>query len=234
MQETQLGPLEALVRDVLNYLPTLAAGLLILAVGLAVGWVAKRAVVRSLIWLRLDRLGGRYGWRAAFGKGDVRAAMYNLVGNIAMLLVFLIFLDDALRMLQLNVLTRLLDDVVFSLPDILLAAAISFVGIGIANTLADRAEDALSEEFVHARLLAKLLKAALLAVVAALALWELDLARPIVTYAFLIGFGALGLGFALAIALGSAGAVQRGWQELFQKTKAEAPEGKRANTLGSD
>lgn len=69
----------------------------------AAGWVLKRAVIRALIWLRLDRLGGNIGWRAAFGKGNVRAALYNLVGSIAMMIIVLLFLDNALDIWGLTV-----------------------------------------------------------------------------------------------------------------------------------
>ena len=220
MQSQELSPLQELFSSVSGYLPTLAAGLLILALGLAVGWVAKRALIRVLTWLRLDRLGGRYGWKSAFGKGDVRAALYNILGNVTMLLVFLIFLDDALQTLRLQVLSRMLDQVVFFLPRLALAGLIAGVGLGLANISAARIEDALEEEhFTHARLLAKISKGLLLSIIGALALWELGLAHEIVLAAFLIAFGAIGVAFAVAVGLGSAGAIQRGWQDLFEKRK---------------
>jgi hypothetical protein len=62
-------------------------------------------------------------------------------------------------------------------------------------------------------------KAALLAVVAALALWELDFARQIVMGAFLIGFGAIGVAFALAVGIGSSQAIRRSWEELFESRR---------------
>jgi hypothetical protein len=125
----------------------------------AVGWVVKRAVIRILIWLRLDRLGGRVGWRAAFGKGDVRAALYNLLGGIAMLLVLLIFLDNALQILGLTVLSRMVDQLVFYLPNLGVAGLIVGIGIFLANVVAERTEDILEgEEFDHTRLMGKILK----------------------------------------------------------------------------
>lgn len=202
------------------YLPTLAGGLLVLALGVVVAWVAKRTVVRILIWLRLDRLAGRVGWRAALGKGDVRSALYEAAGTAVMVIVVLIFLDNALAIWGLSVLSRMLDQVVFYLPNLALVALIVAVGLVVTNTLADRAEDALEEEeFEHARLLARGLKAILWAVVGALALWQLAFAREIVLAAFLIAFGAIGVAFAIAVGLGSARAIQRGWEALFEKKR---------------
>jgi len=220
MQEKSAEPLGALVQRFTDYLPTLAAGALVLLAGVVLGWLAKRAVVRMLIWLRLDRLAGRVGWRSAFGKGDVRAALYDLLGTIALVLVVLVFLDNALTIWGLAVLSRLLDSLVFSVPRLTLAVLIVAVGVAIGNAVAERAERALEEEdIVHARLLAKALKAVLLAVVAALALWELDFARQIVLSGFVIAFGSMGVAFALCVGLGSARAIQRGWDEFFEKRK---------------
>ena len=57
--------------------------------------------------------------------------------------------------------------------------------------------------------------------VAALALWELDFARQIVLSGFLVAFGSMGVAFALCVGLGSARAVQRGWDEFFEKRKGK-------------
>lgn len=218
MQANQSGPLAEFAQHFFAYLPTLAAGVLVFALGVALGWVVKRALVRVLVWFRLDRLGGRAGWRAAFGKGDVRAALYDLIGNIAMAIVILLFLDNALQILRLTVLSRLIDSVVFYLPNLALVAVIVLIGFLAANLLGDRVEDAFEEEgFEHARLLARFVKALLQAVVVALGLWQLSFAREIVLAGFLIAFGAFGVAFAVAVGLGSSRAIQRGWEDLFRK-----------------
>ena len=213
-------PLSELVHRFSDYLPTLAAGLVVLVLGLAAGWVTKRAVVRVLVWLRLDRLASRVGWRAAFGKGDVRAALYNMLGNVAMAVVVLFFFDDALKRWGLTVVARVIDAFVFYLPNLALVALIVAVGVLIANAASERVAEGLAEEgFAQARLMAKTFKGALLTLVAVLALWQLEFARQIVLAAFLIAFGAFGVAFALAVGLGSAKALDRGWDALFEKRK---------------
>jgi hypothetical protein len=214
MQQPMTEPVTGLFHRFTDYLPTLMAG------GLVLGWLAKRAVVRILIWLRLDRLAGRVGWRSVFGKGDLRAALFDLLGTVAFALVVLVFLDNALTIWGLAVLSRLIDGVVVALPRLGMAAFIVAVGIAVATAAAARAEAALEEEEIgYARLVGKGLKAVLLAVVAALALWELNFARQIVLSGFVIAFGAMGVAFAISIGLGSTRAIQRGWDELFEKRK---------------
>jgi len=214
------SPVSDFLQGVSNYLPTLAAGILVIVLGLGVGWLVKRAVIRVLIWLRLDRLGAKLGWRAAFAKGDVRAALYELIGNVVMLLVVLLFLDNALQILGLTVLSNAIEQLVVLLPNLGLVALIVGIGVFVSSLLADRLERVLEdEEVAHARLVAKILKGVLLSIVTALALWQLGFAREIVLAGFLIAFGAVGVAFAVAVGLGSAKAITQGWQDLFERRK---------------
>ncbi len=207
-----------------EYLPTLAAGLFVVALGLLAGWLVKRAVVRGLLWLRLDRIGGRHAWRAAFRKGDVRSALYNVVGNVAMALVVLIFVENAAQIWGLDVVGRLIDGLLVYLPNLALVMLIVGVGVLLSNTVASRVEAALEEEeLAHPRLVATAVKGSLMAIVGALALWQLNFARQIVLSAFLIAFGAIGVAFALAVGIGGARALQRGLEGMFDRKKDGAP-----------
>jgi len=220
MQTSTSGTLAGFQDRLIDYLPTLTAGLFVVALGILVGWLVKRAVVRGLILLRLDRLGGQSAWRAAFRKGDVRSALYNVVGNVAMALVVLLFVDNATQIWGLAVVSRLVDALLVALPNLALVAFIAGVGLLLANTLAKRVEEALQEEeLAHPRLIAKGLKGALLAIVGALALWQLDFARQIVLAAFLIAFGAIGVAFALAVGIGGSRAIQSSLDGIFRRNK---------------
>jgi hypothetical protein len=214
------GQLVRFSDQVFAYLPTLAAGLAVTALGVAAGWIAKRVVTRAMVWLRLDRLGGRRGWRAAFGKGDVRAALYDLVGNIAMVAVILIFVDNALEIWGLEVLRQLVDRTVTYVPNLALVALIVGAGFLLANIAGDRVANALDEEgFQRARFLGRLVKAVLQAIVIALAVWQIGFAREIVLAAFLTTFGAIGVAFALAVGIGGARSLQRGLDRFFGREK---------------
>jgi hypothetical protein len=222
MQGQTTQPLRELIQRFSDFFPTFTAGLLVLAVGVALGWVVKRATVRMLIWLRLDRLAGRVGWRAAFGKGDVRAALYEMLGNAGLFVVIMLFLEDTLKRWGITALARVIESIVFYLPNLGLVALIVAAGVFIANGLSARVAEGLREEgFAHAGLFAKGLKGALLALVAVLGLWQLDFARQVVLAAFLIGFGSLGVALALAVGIGSARAIERGWDTVFQRKRKD-------------
>jgi hypothetical protein len=218
MPQSPSEPLGRFTQQVADYLPTLAAGAVLVLVGLVVGWLVKRFVVRILVWLRLDRLGQKLGWRAALSKGDVRGPLYDLVGTGAWVLVTLVFLENALLIWGLDVLSRMIDRVIVFVPSLIVAGFVVGAGFLLARSAAARVERTLDEEEVpRARLVAKGLHAALMTVVGALALWHLNFAREIVLSAFLIGFGAVGVAFALAVGIGSARAIQQAWDGAFDK-----------------
>jgi len=211
-------PLGRFTQQVADYLPTLVAGALLVILGLAVGWLVKRAVVRILVWLRLDRLGQKLGWRAALAKGDVRGPLYDLVGTGAWILMALVFVENALQIWGLDVLSHMIDRVIVFVPNLVVAGIVIATGFLLAGTVATRVERILDEEEVpRSRLAAKCLQAALMTVVTALGLWQLNFAREIMLAAFLIGFGAVGVAFALAVGIGSARAIQRAWEGVFEK-----------------
>ncbi len=221
MQSAQ-GPLAELSTRFTNYLPTLAAGLVVVLVGLVVGWLAKRAVIALLTWTRLDRLGGPTSWRSALAKADVRAALYDTVGTITMVVVLLVFIDNALQIWGLMVLAAVADRMIAYLPSLAVAAVIIGVGLLIATSVGERVEDALAEAgLASPRLLGSVAKSAVLAIVAALAIWELNFARQIVMGAFLIGFGSIGVAFALAVGTGSSQAIREAWQQVFDKQRSQ-------------
>jgi hypothetical protein len=215
-------PLSELWAQFVAFLPHLAAGLFIILVGLFLGWLVKRAVIRTLVWLRLDRLAGRVGWRAAFGKGDVRSALYNLAGNVAMFLVILIFADDALNRWGFTALSRIIASLVVYLPNIAIVAVIVGVGLFVSVALEIRVTEVLTEEGVaRARVIGKAVRAALVTLVFALALWQLHFARELVLAGFLISLGSIGVAFALGAGLGMAKAIEHGLSGLFRQGEDE-------------
>jgi len=204
-----------------EFLPDLLGGLTIVVIGVVVGWLARRAVMAFLRWIRLDRLGGPTTWRAALAKADVREALYGVVGSVVMVLVVLLFLEQAFQKWGLVVLSGAMEGMIRYLPNLALVGVIVGVGLLLANLAADRVEVTMEDAGVpNPALLGGMTKAALLAVVTALALWELEFAREIVLGAFLIGFGAIGVAFALAVGVGSSQAIKEIWSQLFEDRRA--------------
>jgi uncharacterized membrane protein YecN with MAPEG domain len=218
-------PLES-VRDVMsnvvNYLPTLLAGLIVLALGGFVAWIVSKLVVRLLVFLRLDRVITRLGWGRALEKGDVRHSLFGMLGTICGVLLFLVFLENAVVIWKLTVLSQLLEKLVLLIPQLITALIIMLVGWGVATAVSRAVQRTLyQEEFERARLVGRIVHAAIIVVACAIALVELDIAQTIVTGAFLIAFGALALSAVLAFGLGSKRAIEIMWEERLRRRKEE-------------
>jgi Mechanosensitive ion channel, conserved TM helix len=218
-------PLES-VRDVManlvSYLPTLFAGLIVLLIGAIVAWIVSKLVVRVLIFLRLDRVLTRMGWGRALEKGDVRHSLFGLLGAVVGVLLFLVFMENAVVIWKLTVLSQLLERLVLLIPQLIAAVVIVLAGWGIATTVSRTVQRTLvQEEFERARLAGRIVYAGILVLAFAIALVELGIAVAIVSGAFLIIFGALGLGLVLAFGLGSRRAVEMMWEERLRRRTEE-------------
>lgn len=218
MNEKPLESVRDLISSLAGYVPTLLAGLVVVLLGLVVAWVGAKIVVRMLILMRLDRIIGRLGWGRALEKGDVRHSLFELVGSIFGVLVFLVFLENAVTIWKLAVLSRLLERLLGLVPQLFTATLIMLVGAGVATAVGRAVQRALhQEEFERAPLVARIVRAAILVVASAIALVQLQIAVGIVTGAFLLAFGALALSLALAFGLGSRKAVETMWEERLRR-----------------
>jgi Mechanosensitive ion channel, conserved TM helix len=225
MQEKPFESVRELMNSVAAYLPTLLAGFVVLLLGLFMAWVASRIVVRLLIFMRLDRVAARLGWTDALEKGDVRHSLFESLGTLLGIVIFLIFFENALVIWHLTVLSQLLDKVVLLIPELVTAIFILLVGWGTATGVSRGVQRALfQEEFERARLGARLVRWAILVTTAAIVLVKLNIAVVIVTGAFLIAFGALALCAVLAFGLGSRRAVEMMWEERFLKKREQEKE----------
>ncbi len=203
--------------NLVGYLPTLLAGFIVLVLGAVLAWILSKLIVRVLIFLRVDRVVVRLGWGRALAKGDVRHSLFGLIGTVCGVLLFLVFLDNAVVIWKLTVLSELLEKLVLLIPQLISAALVLLIGWAVASAASRAVQRMLvQEEFERARLAGRIVQAAILVAVCAIALVELDLAVTIVTGAFLIAFGALALCFVLAFGLGSKRAIERMWEDHFR------------------
>lgn len=222
MNEKPLESVRDMIAHLVGYLPTLVAGLLVLLLGAVVAWIGSKFVVRMLLLTRLDRVVGRLSWGRALAKGDVRHSLFELIGTIFGVLVFLVFLDNAVTIWHLTVLSRLLERLVLLAPQLLTAIIVLLVGAGVASAVSRAVQRALrQEEFARAQLVGRIVHAAILVVAVTIALVELKIAVTIVTWAFLLTLGALAMSFVLAFGLGSKRMVEDMWEERLNHRKKD-------------
>jgi hypothetical protein len=190
--------LQTLFLDMANqfigYLPRLFAGIFLLAVGWFFAWFVKRMVVQLAVILKLEYFLIRFSWGKPFSKADVRQGLYNFLGNIAFIIVFLIFLDFSLLAWKLEFLFEPLKEGILYFPRFVSTIAIFGVGWLIALVAAKALLKVLQQENVpHATLIASYSRIALLVLFSSMALAQLNVARDIVIIGFATIFVTLGL-----------------------------------------
>lgn len=154
--------------------------------------------------LRVDRFLKRSPFEAEITKADVRYSLYNLIGNIGFVIIFLIFLDNALLAWKLNILSDLLSKGILLLPKLIVALLIFGLGLILSSVVQISVLKSLIREDVpRASLITKFIKSLLLIFFSAIALVELDLAREIIIIGFATIFITLGATAVVVISAGS-------------------------------
>ena len=143
--------------------------------------------------LRVDRFLKKTRWEVGFSKADVRYSLYNLIGNIGFVIIFLIFLANAFVTWRLNILSDILSDIILFLPRIIIALIIFGLGWLLASWVQISLMKSLyREEVPRASLIARFVKIVLIIFFSAISFVELDVAREIIIIGFTTIFVTLG------------------------------------------
>jgi hypothetical protein len=179
------NPFSKLAQSIVDYFPSLMAGLALILIGLLAAWLIKRIIYQLCILLRLERLMQSFRWGKELSKADIRNALFNAIGNFAFVLVLLVFLNAAFAAMQLTVLSNMIEKSVGIFPPLLIALLIFGVGWVIARWAALTIRRGLGKEGVpRASLIARFSNAVILLFFSAMALVELSVAREIVIIGF--------------------------------------------------
>ncbi len=140
-----LFPVEALVEDVIRFLPDVFGALVIFAVGWLVARVARAVVANLLASMGLDRAAERFGASRYLGS----RRLSSLVGVVAYLLVLFPVILTGLDRLRLDVITgpasQVLGRVLGALPLVVVAAALLLTAYVVGRIVADVVRDVLHQ-----------------------------------------------------------------------------------------
>lgn len=206
------------------YMPNLIGGIVLLLIGWLAGWIIKRLLVQFSIILRVDRFLKRSRFEAEISKADVRYSLYNLIGNIGFVIIFLVFLDNALLTWKLNILSDLLSKGILFVPKVIIPIVIFGIGWLLASWVQISVLKTLHrEEIPRASLISRFIKSILVIFFSAISLVELDVAREIVIIGFATIFITLGV---ISIVITSAGSKNflKKLEDSFKKEIKEKPD----------
>jgi len=201
--ERLVSSLDAFLEAILRFLPGLLTALLIMVLGLVAAWVLKLIVTGILRAARFDRYCDGSGISLALGRADIRTSPSVLVGRVVFWLFFLSLAVAGLSAMQVAFVNQLISEFFLYLPRLVSALLILLLGFLLANFLCRAALlGAVNSGIPSPRLISVVVRLLIMVLSFAMALEQLRIAPHIVLAAFIIAFGAVMLGLALAFGLG--------------------------------
>jgi hypothetical protein len=201
------GAFGVMLNEVAGAVPRIFGAFLLMALGLVLGRYLGDVGARLLKEAGFDALLGRLGFEGAAGKEEEKEGALTLsgvAGNLIMAVVVLFFLMEGFRMVRFDLMADAVDRLILFLPSVLVAFVILGLGFYLGRVLESLVSRSFaSEPTVEAGLVGLVLRYAVIVFAFFMAFDQLGIAHSIVTSAFTILLGTVGLGLALAFGLGS-------------------------------
>jgi hypothetical protein len=224
-KELFLEPLKTSGEKVIALLPSLVGALVILLLGWLVAKILKAALVKILVAVRLEKLSAKSGLSRFLSRGDIKHSLADILGTVFFWIVFLFFIYLAADVLELTLISDLINRIMSFIPDLIAAALIIVVGILISSFFRGVVKvAAASYALAHRELLAKIAQYAIIFFTIAMALEELGVATHILVNSVLIIVAAIAFGLALAFGLGSKEVAGKIVNKIFESETTHPPE----------
>ncbi len=199
-----------------NFLPDLFGGLIILVIGLIIANLLKRLLLTLFEFFRLERF---FSQTKAMDKGEVKL-WEEVVVEILRWTVVVLFLIPTLEVWGLSRATVVLNQILFYLPNVLIAVIIGFFGLVVSNLVSDLVKRSVKTlGSTSANALAVFAKTVIVFFTALVVLNQLGVAQDLVRILFTGIVGMLALAGGLAFGLGGKEMARDVLDELKAKMK---------------
>jgi hypothetical protein len=186
-----------------SFVPQLLAALLLLFVGWVFANLVRTGVTKLLDLLHFDSLAEKTGIEAFLKQGNLEINLSRILAKLVYWIIIFIVIVTVANSLGLHMVAELFNKVVFYIPNIIVAILVLVFGVLVARFINRMVFAYLNNMGVEGALtLSTLSEYAVIIFVVFVALEQLQIGTHLLTAAFQIGFGAIGLAFALAFGLG--------------------------------
>ena len=205
---------ETFINKLADYLPSLIGALLILIIGWIIAKLVKTAAIKLLKLIKLDVVTEKAKIDQFLRDGGSKKTAIDILGAIIYWLIMLIVILAGLDALGLGVASELFNQIILYIPNVIVAVLALIFGVFLAGFIAQVVSTYLANVGVsNAGVIGAIAKYAIILFVVSLSLTQLSIGEELVTYAFLLLFGAVCLAMGLAFGLGgkewAAGVIQR-------------------------
>jgi len=198
-----IASLSAFWTQLAGFVPQLLAALVLLFVGWLLANVVRTGVMKLLDVLKFDTLAEKTGIEAFLKQGHLDVSLSRLLAKLAYWIIIFVVVVTVANSLGLHMVAELFNKVVFYIPNIIVAILVLVFGVLVARFINRMVFAYLNNIGVQGALtISTLSEYAVIIFVVFVALEQLEIGTNLLTAAFQIGFGAVGLAFALAFGLG--------------------------------
>lgn len=190
-----LDPLVVLWNSFVLFLPGLVAAIVIALIGYLVSHIIYVVINKLLLKVGLDKWMVKHNLQKSLGK----LHLSHLLAVVLKWYIFVIFLVEAVRFLEMGALSMLLQEFVQWLPHLISAVLIILFGVVFADFVADRV---LATKTKWANSVASLAKIVIIVFIVVVALQEMKVMIGIAETTFLIVVTGIVLAVALALGIG--------------------------------
>lgn len=186
-----------------SFVPQLLAAMVLLFVGWLVANLVRTGVIKLLDVLHFDRLAEKTGIEAFLKQGNLDLSLSRILAKLVYWIIILIVIVTVANSLGLHLVADLFNKVVLYIPNIIVAILVLVFGVLVARFINRMVFAYLNNIGVQGALtISTLAEYATIIFVVFVALEQLAIGTTLLTAAFQIGFGAVGLALALAFGLG--------------------------------
>jgi len=187
-----------------SFIPQLIAALLLLFLGWMLAKVARSGVRRLLTTLKFDKITEKSGLEAFMQHAELELSLAGLLSNLVYWLIILVMIVTVANSLGLQMVAELFNKVVLYIPNVIVAILVLVFGTILARFINRLVFAWLNNmEFDGALTVSTFSEYAMMVFVFFIAMEQLQIANELLTAAFIIAFGAVGLAFAIAFGLGA-------------------------------
>lgn len=199
-----LSSLSDSLAEVTSFLPRLLIAVVVLILGWMLAKVARTAIMRLLVILKFDRVTEKSGLESFLKHAEMEVSIASILGNLAYWMIILIMIVTVANSLGLQMVADLFNKVVLYIPNVIVSILVLVFGTILARFINRLVFAWLSNvEFSGALTVSTFSEYAMMVFVFFMAMEQLQIANELLTAAFIIAFGAVGLAFAIAFGLGA-------------------------------
>ncbi len=206
MQELDIivASLTSFWTELASFVPQLLGAIVALILGWMLAKLARTGVMRLLVLLKFDKATEKSGLEAFMKHAELEVSVGAVIGNLVYWLIILVMIVTVANSLGLSMVADLFNKVVLYIPNVIVAILVLVFGTILARFINRLVFAWLNNmEFDGALTVSTFSEYAMLVFVFFMAMEQLQIANELLTAAFIISFGAIGLAFAIAFGLGA-------------------------------